>query len=162
MSLQSWSGRRWQKVRRASGRVPLRIKLISVVLALVLIALGAISIGGITLLRNYLLGPVDADLFASQDNASHYTERCLSPGPSVCPLPAGGQLVDWLSASGHLQRIVVRDLDVANTLLSHAADAGTDFIVMGGYGHSRLRELILGGATRGILQSMTVPTLMSH
>ena len=37
-----------------------------------------------------------------------------------------------------------------------------DFIVMGGYGHSRLREFILGGATRGILSAMTVPTLMSH
>ena len=61
-----------------------------------------------------------------------------------------------------LRRIVAEDLDVANTILSHAADAGTDFIVMGGYGHSRLREFVLGGATRGILQSMTVPTLMSH
>jgi nucleotide-binding universal stress UspA family protein len=54
------------------------------------------------------------------------------------------------------------DVDVANTLLSHASDAGTDFIVMGGYGHSRLREFVLGGATRGILASMTVPVLMSH
>jgi nucleotide-binding universal stress UspA family protein len=61
-----------------------------------------------------------------------------------------------------LRRIVVRDLDVTNTLLSHAADIGSDFMVMGGYGHSRLREVVLGGVTRGILQSMTVPTLMSH
>jgi nucleotide-binding universal stress UspA family protein len=61
-----------------------------------------------------------------------------------------------------LRQIVVRDLDVANTILSHAADAGTDFLVMGGYGHSRLREFVLGGATRGILRAMTVPTLMSH
>ena len=58
MSVQSGFSRRWQKVRRATGRIPLRIKLISAVLALVFIALGAISIGGITLLRNYLLGPV--------------------------------------------------------------------------------------------------------
>jgi nucleotide-binding universal stress UspA family protein len=35
-------------------------------------------------------------------------------------------------------------------------------IVMGGYGHSRLREFVLGGVTRSILESMTVPTLMSH
>jgi nucleotide-binding universal stress UspA family protein len=33
---------------------------------------------------------------------------------------------------------------------------------MGGYGHSRLRDFVLGGATRGILEAMTVPTLMSH
>jgi len=51
---------------------------------------------------------------------------------------------------------------VANTILSYAADAGTDFLVMGGYGHSRLREFMLGGATRGILGAMTVPVLMSH
>jgi len=61
-----------------------------------------------------------------------------------------------------VKRIVATDTDVANTLLSHAADTGADFMVMGGYGHSRLREFVLGGVTRGILQSMTVPTLMSH
>jgi nucleotide-binding universal stress UspA family protein len=61
-----------------------------------------------------------------------------------------------------VKRIVASDIDVASTLLSHAADSGTDFMVMGGYGHSRLREWVLGGATRGILQSMTVPVLMSH
>ena len=61
-----------------------------------------------------------------------------------------------------VKRIVASDTDVANTILSHAADVAADFIVMGGYGHSRLREFILGGATRGILQSMTVPVLMSH
>jgi nucleotide-binding universal stress UspA family protein len=54
------------------------------------------------------------------------------------------------------------DLDVANTILSYAADSSADFIVMGGYGHSRLREFVLGGATRAILQSMTVPVLMAH
>ena len=47
-------------------------------------------------------------------------------------------------------------------ILSIAADADIDLIVMGGYGHSRLQERILGGVTRGMLQSMTVPTLMSH
>lgn len=52
--------------------------------------------------------------------------------------------------------------DVTDTLLSHAADIGADYLVMGGYGHSRLREFILGGATRGILASMTVPILMMH
>jgi len=61
-----------------------------------------------------------------------------------------------------VKRIVSTDTDVANTILSHAADTSADFIVMGGYGHSRLREFVLGGATRGILASMTVPTLMSH
>ena len=50
----------------------------------------------------------------------------------------------------------------AATLLSYAADSAADLMVMGGYGHSRLREFVLGGTTRNILASMTVPVLMSH
>jgi nucleotide-binding universal stress UspA family protein len=61
-----------------------------------------------------------------------------------------------------LKPIVAPDSDAANVILSHAADSGTDLIVMGGYGHTRLREFILGGATRGILETMTAPVLMSH
>ena len=59
-------------------------------------------------------------------------------------------------------RIMRGELDVEDVLLSHAADSDADFMVMGGYGHSRLREFILGGVTRSILRTMTVPTLMSH
>jgi nucleotide-binding universal stress UspA family protein len=54
------------------------------------------------------------------------------------------------------------DIDVASIVLSHAADLSADMIVMGGYGHSRFREFMLGGVTRGILETMTVPVLMSH
>ena len=61
-----------------------------------------------------------------------------------------------------VKRLVAAHVDVSNVILSYAAGCGADFIVMGGYGHSRLREFILGGATRGILQSMTVPVLMAH
>ncbi|MBI4275266.1 MAG: universal stress protein [Rhizobiales bacterium] len=61
-----------------------------------------------------------------------------------------------------VKRIVAKDVDVTNTILSYAADSSADLIVMGGYGHSRLREFVLGGATRGILGAMTVPVIMSH
>jgi nucleotide-binding universal stress UspA family protein len=61
-----------------------------------------------------------------------------------------------------IKQIVAPDADAANVLLSHAADTSATFMVMGGYGHSRLREFILGGVTRTILDSMTIPTLMSH
>ena len=61
-----------------------------------------------------------------------------------------------------LKRLAKGDIDIKDALLSYAADSGADFIVMGGYGHSRLREFIWGGVTRGILTSMTVPALMSH
>lgn len=53
-------------------------------------------------------------------------------------------------------------IDVGNTLLSRARDLEADLLVMGAYGHSRVRELILGGATRTVLASMTLPVLMAH
>ena len=51
---------------------------------------------------------------------------------------------------------------LGDTLLSMAADVGANLMVMGCYGHSRGREWILGGATRSVLQSMTIPVLMAH
>ena len=60
------------------------------------------------------------------------------------------------------KRMTQADISIENIILSYAADISADFLVMGGYGHSRLRELILGGVTRGILSSMTLPVLMSH
>lgn len=54
------------------------------------------------------------------------------------------------------------DAAVGELLLSRAADFNADLIVMGAYGHSRLRELVLGGVTRTLLNTMTVPVLMSH
>ena len=77
----------------------------------------------------------------------------------------GADIAHHLARHGvkvELKRIVTAETDVANTILSHAADSSADFLVMGGYGHSRLREFILGGVTREILASMTIPVLMSH
>lgn len=53
-------------------------------------------------------------------------------------------------------------IDIGNALLSHAADFDADLIIMGGYGHPRFREILLGGVTQTILASMTIPVLMSH
>jgi nucleotide-binding universal stress UspA family protein len=52
--------------------------------------------------------------------------------------------------------------EVGELLLSYAADLQADLLVMGCYGHGRAREWALGGATRTILQSMTLPVLMVH
>lgn len=52
--------------------------------------------------------------------------------------------------------------DVAATLNRHVQATEADLLVMGAYGHSRLREFIVGGATRGVLETMVVPTLMAH
>jgi nucleotide-binding universal stress UspA family protein len=61
-----------------------------------------------------------------------------------------------------VQRLEGKDIDVGNALLSHASDRDSDLLVMGCYGHSRLREWVLGGATRTILHSMTLPVVMGH
>ncbi|MDE0240605.1 MAG: universal stress protein [bacterium] len=75
-------------------------------------------------------------------------------------------------ASAHLARHGVKadarhrpassDIAAADVLLSAISDYGVDLLVMGAYGHHRLRELLLGGMTRDILRRMTVPVLMSH
>ena len=52
--------------------------------------------------------------------------------------------------------------DIANTILSYAADTNADLLVMGAYGHSRTREEIFGGTTRTIMESIILPVLMSH
>ncbi len=51
---------------------------------------------------------------------------------------------------------------VGRTLLATSADRKCDLLVMGCYGHSRLREFVFGGATRTVLESMQIPVLMSH
>jgi nucleotide-binding universal stress UspA family protein len=61
-----------------------------------------------------------------------------------------------------VERTVSAGIPAGDVLLSRAADLGADLLVIGAYGHSRVRELLLGGATRSILRSMTLPVLMSH
>jgi nucleotide-binding universal stress UspA family protein len=61
-----------------------------------------------------------------------------------------------------IETVPAADIDVANAILSYVADRSGSLIVMGGYGHPRLREIILGGVTRDMLRSMTVPVFMSH
>ena len=77
----------------------------------------------------------------------------------------GADAAAWLTRHGvkvTVQRDVAPDADAGAVILSRAADQGADLIVMGIYGHSRLREMVLGGASRTLLGSMTVPVLMSH
>ena len=89
----------------------------------------------------------------------------ISGKPAKSDEVPGADLGQHLARHGlkvDVKRITSPDIDVPSTILSHAADSSADMIVMGGYGHSRLREFVLGGATLGLLESMTVPVLMSH
>jgi nucleotide-binding universal stress UspA family protein len=77
----------------------------------------------------------------------------------------GADVALWLARHGvnvTVQREVAADTGIGEVILSRAADCGADLIVMGIYGHSRLREMVLGGVSRTLLSSMTVPVLMSH
>jgi nucleotide-binding universal stress UspA family protein len=87
------------------------------------------------------------------------------------PVDAGSPRCQAAEIVRHLRRHDVRatqhvftrdNPDVGAAILSYAADCSANLIVMGGYGHSRTREMLLGGVTRELLESMTVPVLMSH
>lgn len=76
----------------------------------------------------------------------------------------GADIALYLSRHGVKVNVVSRDTrsNEAEALLSYCADEQIELIVMGGYGHTRFREMVLGGATREMLLSMTVPVLMTH
>lgn len=77
----------------------------------------------------------------------------------------GADCAAWLARHGVKVEVVrdsAADTDVGSVILSRVSDLGVDLVVMGVYGHSRLREFALGGASRSLLQQMTVPVLVSH
>lgn len=64
--------------------------------------------------------------------------------------------------NAEIKHVVANDVSVGDAVLNTVTDEGCDLIVMGSYGHSRVREVAFGGVTRNVLQHMTVPTLLSH
>lgn len=106
-----------------------------------------------------------ADALPVMKKAKQVEVVIVSAKPSKADEVPGADLGQHLARHGlktEVKRITSPDVDVASTILSYAADSTADMIVMGGYGHSRLREFVLGGVTRQLLESMTVPVLMSH
>jgi nucleotide-binding universal stress UspA family protein len=76
-----------------------------------------------------------------------------------------GELVQYLDRHGikaEMHRTTAGDAEIGDLILSRAADEAADLIVMGVYGHSRLRELVLGGVSQHIFRHMTVPVFMAH
>lgn len=77
----------------------------------------------------------------------------------------GADAAAWLGRHGvraTVEREVAPDADIGSVILSRAADSGVDLIVMGIYGHSRMWEFVMGGVSRTVLASMTVPVFMAH
>ena len=99
--------------------------------------------------------------------AKHVQVVCWSEDGADCDkalrprLDALSKWLMWQGVSANL-RVEMTNMDIADAMLSHAADLNTDLIVMGAYGRARWTERVLGGTTRGLLTSMTVPVLMSH
>jgi nucleotide-binding universal stress UspA family protein len=83
----------------------------------------------------------------------------------------GSEEADPAAVVAHLDQHGIRAISskrmvetetVARALLDHAARTQADLLVMGGYGHPRLREMMLGGTTRAVLRAMTRPIFMAH
>lgn len=92
----------------------------------------------------------------SWNEAGSTSDRSLPPR-----LDALRQWLMWQGVAAEV-REETTDVGIGEAMLSRACDLGCDLIVMGAYGHTRLAERVLGGATRGLLASMTVPVVMSH
>ena len=87
------------------------------------------------------------------------------PGAGGHGASPGADIALYLARQGVTVEVSLEQtagIDVGSLLLSRIADLNADLLVMGAYGHSRMRELVLGGVTRTILRQMTVPVLMSH
>lgn len=98
--------------------------------------------------------------------ADHVTVLAVNPndGAGHGAVP-GADISHYLARHGvraEANRTYADDIDVADAILSRASDLGCDLIVMGAYGHSRVREWIFGGVTRSIMRTMTRPVLISH
>jgi nucleotide-binding universal stress UspA family protein len=107
------------------------------------------------------------DAMAILQAAKSVTVLAVNPGRGI----NGDGEVPAEDMAAHLARhgvtatamhTVAVDIDIGNVLLNGISDVGADLLVMGAYGHSRAREMMLGGATRTVLRHMTVPVLMSH
>jgi nucleotide-binding universal stress UspA family protein len=89
----------------------------------------------------------------------------LSVNPKDGKHLPGADIATHLARHGckaETSRTVATDISVADAILSDLSDIGADFLVMGAYGHSRLRQWALGGATKDVLGTMTVPVLLAH
>jgi nucleotide-binding universal stress UspA family protein len=72
------------------------------------------------------------------------------------------QALVWHNRSTTVQCMPIADAEPADTLLKVAVENGADLMVMGGYGHNRLREVVYGGVTGRVLQAFDLPVLMAR
>ena len=106
------------------------------------------------------------DSMAFLKDAEEVTLLTVESDPDQAGFGAeGGDIARHLSHHGidaSVRQSLVSGREVGDVILSRAADTSADLIVMGAYGHSRIRELALGGATRRVMARAKIPVLMSH
>ncbi|MGO7065594.1 universal stress protein, partial [Rhizobium johnstonii] len=86
-------------------------------------------------------------------------------GEKPLPEPSGAHLAEILVSSGiNASATVARfaSSSIGQSIQQTALELGADMLIMGGFGHSRLRDFVLGGATDGVLENPMLPVLMSH
>jgi nucleotide-binding universal stress UspA family protein len=99
------------------------------------------------------------------EQAEAITIITINAESSVPPDASAAHLMRYLSRLGvpvEIDSLKTAKANTQSSILSLAADESLNLLVMGGYGHSRLKETVFGGVTRDMLHSMTVPTLMTH
>jgi nucleotide-binding universal stress UspA family protein len=114
--------------------------------------------------REAVRAVADADEFLLQAQSVSVVTVDAKPSQGYSEQP-GADIAAHLAFRGAKTKLVNLDSagrSEARTILGHARDMGADLIVMGGYGHSRLSEMIFGGVTREMLKSADVPVFMSH
>ena len=86
----------------------------------------------------------------------------VEPGRAADPQRLAGYL-EWHGITASIRQVTVGHRQVSDALIEDASGAGCDLLVMGAYGHSRVRELVLGGVTQDMLRRDTsLPILVAH
>ena len=112
-----------------------------------------------------LAGRAVRDAMPLLEKAEAITIITINAESTVPADASAAHLVRYLARLGvptEIERLKTETANIQSSILSLASDESLDLLVMGGYGHSRLKETVFGGVTREMLESMTVPTLMSH
>ena len=104
------------------------------------------------------------DMLTLLPEGAHVDIACVDPDEAD-DRDAGADIARHLASHGldaDAHRLSSGDISVADTLLSASSDFGSDLIVLGAYGHARLREIAFGGTTRSMLANAPLPLLLSH
>lgn len=106
-----------------------------------------------------------ADAWPFLERAKAVSILCVTDEKPLLYGNAGSRLADYLKKHGLnpvVSDIATEQRPIAETLQAHALSKGAGLLVMGGFGHSRMRDFVLGGATAGILRDLKMPVLISH